>query len=87
MRDAETTLAVIRERGKNDRELTTGEPDAWKLARPVVCPGKADVLSGSQSRRGKSRTPVAWMAGRRETDCPEAHRHGHPRDGRRVTGP
>ena len=35
----------------------------------------------------RARRPVAWMAGRRETDCPEAHRHGRPRDGRRVTGP
>src|SRR4051794_29923734 len=70
-----------------DWTSTTGEPDAVKVARPVVCPEKADVLSGSQTRRGKSRNPVAWMAGRRETDCPEAHRHGHPRDGRRVPGP
>jgi hypothetical protein len=42
---------------------------ASKPAGPVVCPEKADVLSGSQSRRGKSRNPVAWMAGRRETEC------------------
>ena len=65
----------------------TGEPDALKGASPVVRSEKADVLSGSQTRRGKSRSPVAWMAGRRETECPEAHRRGHLRDGRRVTGP
>ena len=34
----------------------------------IVRPAKAGVFSGSQSRRGKSQFPVAWMAVRRETD-------------------
>ena len=46
----------------------SGEPDEVKVSRPVVRPAKADVFSGRQSRRGKSQSPVAWMAGRRETD-------------------
>jgi hypothetical protein len=67
MRNAETILGIIRhcDAGRNE----------WLESRmmrnvscPVVCPEKADVLSGSQSRRGKSRNPVAWMAGRRETE-------------------
>jgi hypothetical protein len=32
-----------------------------------VRPAKAGTLSGSQSHRGKSRNPVAWVAGWRET--------------------
>src|SRR5262249_399805 len=36
--------------------------------RPVVCPEKVDVLSRSQPRRGKRRSPVAGMAGRREIE-------------------
>jgi hypothetical protein len=39
-----------------------------QIARPVVRPVKAGAFSGSQSHRGKSQRPVAWMAGRRETD-------------------
>jgi len=33
-----------------------------------VCPAKAGTLSGRQSHRGKSRSPVAWVAGWRETE-------------------
>jgi hypothetical protein len=40
-----------------------------KPARPDVRPAKADAFSGSQSRQGKSQSLVAWMAGRRETEC------------------
>jgi hypothetical protein len=32
-----------------------------------VRPEKADVFSGSQPRRGKSQSPVTWVAGWRET--------------------
>ena len=31
-------------------------------------PAKAGPLSGSQTHRGKSRSPVAWVAGWRETE-------------------
>ena len=31
-------------------------------------PEKADVFSGRQSRRGKSQSPVTWMAAWKETD-------------------
>ncbi len=31
-------------------------------------PEKADVFSGRQSRRGKSQSPVTWVAGWRETE-------------------
>jgi len=34
----------------------------------LVRPAKADAFSGRQSRRGKSQSLAAWMAGRRETD-------------------
>ena len=39
-----------------------------KLKVLVVRPAKADAFSGRQSRRGKSQSLVARMAGRRETD-------------------
>ena len=39
-----------------------------KLKVLVVRPANADAFSGRQSRRGKSQSLVAWMAGRRETD-------------------
>src|SRR6516165_5715160 len=32
-----------------------------------VCPAKAGMFSGRQSHRGKSRTPVAWVAFVEET--------------------
>ena len=32
-------------------------------------PAKAGAFSGKQTRRGKSQSPVVWMAGRRETDA------------------
>jgi hypothetical protein len=32
-----------------------------------VCPAKAGVFSRSQTCRGKSQSPVAWVAGWRET--------------------
>jgi hypothetical protein len=41
------------------------EPDAGNPHVLVVCPEKADVLSGSQSRRGKSRNPRS-LDGRQE---------------------
>ena len=44
---------------------TEGEPDAVKVARPVVRPAKAGVFSGSQSHRGKSQTPRS-LDGRQE---------------------
>ena len=35
-------------------------------------PAKAGAFSGSQSHQGRSQSPVAWVAGRRETERPEA---------------
>jgi len=39
-----------------------------KLKVLLVRPANADAFSGRQSRRGKSQSLAAWMAGRRETD-------------------
>jgi len=41
---------------------------AQKFTNTSACPVKAGVFSGSQPRQGKSRSPVAWMVGRRETE-------------------
>ena len=38
-----------------------------KSARPVVCPAKAGMFSRRKACRGKSRSPVVWIAGWRET--------------------
>jgi len=36
--------------------------------RPYVCPEKAGVFSRSQSCRGRSQSPVVWIAEERETE-------------------
>ena len=43
--------------------------------------------AGEQTRRGKSQSPVAWMAGRRETDDLKPIDTATVKGGRRVTGP
>src|SRR4051794_41957076 len=39
-----------------------------KSARPVVCPGKAGMFSRRQTCRGKSQSPVVWIAEVMETE-------------------
>jgi hypothetical protein len=39
-----------------------------KKAHLLVRPAKAGAFNGSQSHRGKSQTPVTWVAGRREIE-------------------
>ena len=46
----------------------TGERSARKSACCVVCPEKAGVFSRSQSCRGRSQSPVVWIAEERETE-------------------
>ncbi len=62
--------------------LTTGQ-----VARPLVRPAKAGAFNGRQSLRGKSQSPVAWMAGRRETNDLKPIDKAVLRDGERVAGP
>ena len=62
--------------GKNQRDLTTGsrvcpgreEPYETRVSRPVVCPGKAGMFSRRQTCRGKSQSPVVWIAEVMETE-------------------
>src|SRR4051812_24207675 len=60
--------------GKNRRDLTTGscpgreEPDETRVSRPVVCPGKVGMFSRRQTCRGKSQSPVVWIAEVMETE-------------------
>ena len=66
------------------------EESAWRTANTGSnpCVQKRLMCSAGVSPAGvRARSPVAWMAGRRETECPEAHRQRHPRDGERVAGP
>src|SRR6516225_9827909 len=39
-----------------------------RSARPVVCPGKASMFSRKQSCRGRSQSPVVWIAEEMETE-------------------
>src|SRR5215469_18075050 len=39
-----------------------------KTARPVVCPAKAGMFSRRQTCRGKSQSPVVWIAEVMETE-------------------
>ena len=50
------------------RTIEGAEPDAVKVARPVVRPAKAGVCSRRQSYQGKSQSPGARRAGGRETN-------------------
>ena len=52
-------------------------PTGYKLMRRLQ-PGKTGVFSRRQTCRGKSQSPVVWIAGWRETKNPEAHRQGLP---------
>ena len=45
-----------------------GEPYALKGARTVVCPGKVGMFSRRQTCRGKSQSPVVWIAEVMETE-------------------
>src|SRR5208282_6266747 len=45
-----------------------GGAQCGKSARFVVCPEKAGVFSRSQSCRGRSQSPVVWIAEERETE-------------------
>src|SRR4051794_5284788 len=60
--------------GRNCRDLTTGscpgreEPDETRGSRPVVCPGKVGMFSRRQTCRGKSQSPVVWIAEVMETE-------------------
>jgi len=41
----------------------------WRASpRPYVCPGKAGMFSRRQSCRGKSQSPVVWIAEEMETE-------------------
>src|SRR5262249_53125264 len=51
-----------------------------------VCPVKTGVFSRSEPCRGRSQSPVVRMAGRRETNNPEAHRQGLPWGGYKSPG-
>ena len=55
-------------------------------SRLVVCPAKAGVFSRSQSCRGKSQSPVAWIAEFRETKALESIDKIHPWDDSKSPG-
>ena len=44
------------------------EPDDARVSRPVVCPVKAGMFSRDQTCRGKSQTPVVWIAKVKEAE-------------------
>ena len=56
------------QQSKDSGRSESAEPDAVKVASPVVCPGKAGVFSRRQTYQGKSQSPVARSAGGRETN-------------------
>ena len=44
------------------------EPDEARVSRPVVCPAKAGMFSRRQTCRGRSQSPVVWIAEVMETE-------------------
>jgi|SRR5882724_2449136 len=57
-----------------------------KSARPVVCPAKAGMFSRRQTCRGRSQSPVVWIAEAMETKTFEAYRQDLPRGGYESPG-
>jgi hypothetical protein len=51
-----------------DAETTNWRAVCGKTARAVVCPAKAGMFSRSQTCRGKSQSPVVWIAEVMETE-------------------
>jgi hypothetical protein len=44
------------------------EPDDARVSSPDVCPVKAGMFSRGQTCRGRSQSPVVWIAGVMETE-------------------
>ena len=44
------------------------EPDEARVSRPVVCPANAGMFSRGQTCRGRSQSPVVWIAEEMETE-------------------
>src|SRR5260370_2843131 len=57
-----------------------------KAARTVVCPAKAGMFSRRQTCRGRSQSPVVWIAEAMETKTFEAYRQDLPRGGYESPG-
>src|SRR6266852_2863387 len=57
-----------------------------KSARPVVCPAKAGMFSRRQTCRGRSQSPVVWIAEAMETKTFEAYRQDLLRGGYESPG-
>src|SRR5208282_1440066 len=55
-------------RSHKPRREANGRAQCGKSACCVVCPEKAGVFSRSQSCRGRSQSPVVWIAEERETE-------------------
>ena len=55
-------------------------------SRPVVCPVNAGMFSRGQSCRGRSQSPVVWIAEEMETETFEAYRQDLPRGGYESPG-
>ena len=59
-------------RAERPRRVPCGEASlkagCRKSARPVVCPAKAGMFSRRQTCRGKSQSPVVWIAEVMETE-------------------
>src|ERR1700687_2068539 len=78
-------------RCNNSRTRPTFAPDRSRSRktgdRDIVRPAKAGAFRGRQSHRGKSRSPVAWVAGLQlgNRDS-EAYRQRHRKDGGESPG-
>src|SRR5258707_15119177 len=62
------------------------EPYESRGSRPVVCPAKAGMFSRRQTCRGRSQSPVVWIAEAMETKTFEAFRQDIPRGGYESPG-
>ena len=64
----ETRMLRATWRGLETRHGWDARPYRRASPRPYVCPGKASMFSRKQSCRGRSQSPVVWIAEEMETE-------------------
>ena len=84
--DATGRKSPQQDRSHKPRREANGGAQCGKSARCVVRPAKAGVFSRSQSCRGRSQSPVVWIAEVMGNRNSEAYRQDLPRGGYESPG-
>ena len=81
-----TSECARAQRGVGDGVKSCPRAGCGRSACPVVCPAKAGMFSRRQTCRGRSQSPVVWIAEAMETKTFEAYRQDLPRGGYESPG-